>query len=93
MKTEFKSDAENIYVRWHGRGAAGASRVAWIVEDVGDLVEPNFVVDETERSLRPPIPALVLPWAGRRTAGRRGIRLEFYINDELEETLHVTIVQ
>ena len=93
---EFKSDVENIYVRWHGRGLPPSARVrvAWIAEDVGDLVEPNFVVDETETVAPDP------DSSARFTLGRPPdgwaegkYRLEFYVNDELEETLHVTIVQ
>jgi hypothetical protein len=95
LTTEFKSDVENIYVRWHGRGLPpGANvRVAWIAEDVGDLVEPNFVVDETETVAPEP------DSSARFTLGRPPdgwaegkYRLEFYVNDELEETLRVTIV-
>lgn len=95
-KTEFRSDVENIYVRWHGRGLPpGASvRVAWIAEDVGGLVEPNFVVDETETVAPDP------DSSARFTLGRPPdgwaegkYRLEFYVNDELEETLRVTIVK
>src|ERR1700730_14045209 len=50
LKTEFKSNVANIYVRWHGHSLPeGAKvRVAWVAEDVGDLVEPNFIIDETE---------------------------------------------
>jgi hypothetical protein len=94
-KTEFKSDVENIYVRWHGRGLPPGARVrvAWIAEDVGDLVEPNFVVDETETVAPDP------DSSARFTLGRPPdgwaegkYRLEFYVNEELEETLRVTIV-
>ena len=95
-KTEFKSDVENIYVRWHGRGLPERARVrvAWIAEDVGDLVEPNFVIDETETVAPAP------DSSARFTLGRPPdgwaegkYRVEFYVNDELEETVRVTIVK
>jgi hypothetical protein len=95
-KSEFKSDVENIYVRWHGRGLPeGAKvRVSWIAEDVGELVEPNFVVDETETVAPAP------DSSARFTLGRPPdgwaegkYRVEFYVNDELEETVMVTIVK
>ena len=96
LTTEFKSDVENIYVRWHGRDLPkGATvRVAWIAEDVGDLVEPNFVVDETE-TIAPEPDSSARFTLGRPPDGwaEGKYRLEFYVNDELEETLHVTIVQ
>jgi cell division septation protein DedD len=95
-KTEFKSDVENIYVRWHGRGLPEGARVrvAWVAEDVGDLVEPNFIVDETETVAPAP------DSSARFTLGRPPdgwaegkYRVEFYVNDELEETVRVTIVR
>ena len=94
-KTEFKSDVENIYVRWHGRNLPKDARVrvAWIAEDVGDLVEPNFVVDETE-TIAPDPDSSARFTLGRPPDGwaEGKYRLEFYVNDELEETLRVTIV-
>lgn len=95
-KTEFKSDAENIYVRWHGRGLPenATVRVAWVAEDVGNLVEPNFVVDETETVAPAP------DSSARFTLGRPPdgwaegkYRVEFYVNEELEEMVRVTIVK
>jgi hypothetical protein len=95
-KTEFKSDVPNIFVRWHGHGLpTGAKvRVAWIAEDVGDLVEPNFVVDETE-SIAPAPDASARFTLGRPPDGwaEGKYRVEFYVNDELTETVRVTIVK
>src|SRR5439155_7923372 len=93
-QTEFKSDVENIYVRWHGHGLpTGAKvRVAWIAEDVGDLVEPNFVIDETETVAAAP------DASARFTLGRPPdgwaegkYRVEFYVDDVPVETVRVTI--
>lgn len=96
LKTQFKSDVANIYVRWQGHDLPeGATvRVAWVAEDVGDLVEPNFIIDETE-SVAP------TPDAGARfTLGRPPdgwaegkYRVEFYVNDLPVETVKVTIVK
>jgi hypothetical protein len=94
LTTEFPSDVPHIYVRWHGRGLPeGAKvRVAWIAEDVGDIVEPNFVVDETETAASAP------DSSARFTLGRPPdgwaegkYRLEFYVDGSLEETVKVTI--
>jgi hypothetical protein len=93
-KTEFKSDAANIYVRWHGHDLAeGAKvRVAWVAEDVGDLVEPNFIIDETETVAAAP------DASARFTLGRPPdgwaegkYRVEFYVDDLPVETVKVTI--
>jgi hypothetical protein len=95
-KSEFQTDAPNIYVRWHGHGLPenAAVRVAWIAEDVGDLVEPNFVIDETE-SVAPTSDASARFTLGRPPDGwaEGKYRVEFYVNDELEETVKVTIVK
>ena len=95
-KTEFKSNVENIYVRWHGRGLPDKARVrvAWIAEDVGDLVEPNFVIDETETEAPAPDSSARFTLARPPDGWAEGkYRVEFYINDELEETVRVTIVK
>lgn len=96
LKTEFKSDAPNIYVRWHGHDLpVGATvRVAWVAEDVGDLVDPNFIVDETE-SVAPTPDASARFTLGRPPDGwaEGKYRLEFYVNDELVETIKVTIAK
>ena len=49
-KTEFSSKALQIYVRWEGHDLPEGAKVrlAWVAEDVGGIVEPNFVIDETE---------------------------------------------
>jgi hypothetical protein len=93
-KTEFKSDTENIYVRWHGRGLPeGAKvRVAWVAEDVGNLVEPNFIVDETETVAPAPDSSARFTLARPPDGWAEGkYRVEFYVNDQLEETIKVTI--
>ncbi len=96
MKTEFKSDVANIYVRWRGHDLPEGARVrvTWIAEDVGDLVEPNFIIDETE-SVAPAPDATARFTLGRPPDGwaEGKYRVEFYVNDELEETVRVTIVK
>jgi hypothetical protein len=94
LKTEFKSDVAHIYVRWHGHDLPeGATvRVAWVAEDVGDIVEPNFVIDETVTIA--PVPNA----SARFTLGRPPdgwaegkYRVEFYVDNLLVETVQVTI--
>lgn len=95
-KNEFKSNVENIYVRWHGRGLPERAtvRVAWVAEDVGDLVEPNFIVDETETVAPAPDSSARFTLARPPDGWAEGkYRVEFYVNDELEETVRVTIVK
>jgi hypothetical protein len=94
LKTQFKSDVVNIYVRWHGHDLPDAARVrvAWVAEDVGDLVEPNFIIDETE-TIAPAPDASARFTLGRPPDGwaEGKYRVEFYVDDELAETIGVTI--
>ena len=67
-------------------------RVAWIAEDVGELVPPNFVIDETETevtsekfSARFTLSRPKDGWA----AGK--YRLELYLDDQLTQTAKVSI--
>jgi len=95
-KTQFKSDVQNIYVRWQGRGLPGGARVrvAWVAEDVGDLVEPNFIIDETESVAPAPDTKARFTLARPPDGWAEGkYRVEFYVNDELEEMVRVTIVK
>jgi hypothetical protein len=94
LKTEFKSDVANIYVRWHGHDLPeGAKvRVAWVAEDVGDIVEPNFIIDETE-TVAPAADASARFTLGRPPDGwaEGKYRVEFYVDDLPVETVRVTI--
>jgi hypothetical protein len=96
LKTQFKSSVVNIYVRWHGHNLPeGAQiRVAWVAEDVGDLVEPNFVIDETE-TVAPAPDASARFTLGRPPDGwaEGKYRVEFYVDDLLIETVPVLITK
>jgi hypothetical protein len=94
LKTQFKSSIVNIYVRWHGHDLPEGARVrvAWVAEDVGDLVEPNFVIDETE-TVAPAPDASARFTLGRPPDGwaEGKYRVEFYVDDLPVETIKVTI--
>jgi hypothetical protein len=94
LKTQFKSNVVNIYVRWHGHDLPEGARVrvAWVAEDVGDLVEPNFVIDETE-TVAPAPDASARFTLGRPPDGwaEGKYRVEFYVDDLPVETVKVTI--
>ncbi len=96
LKTTFKSDVANIYVRWHGHDLPEGARVrvAWVAEDVGDLVEPDFVIDETE-SVAPSPNTSARFTLGRPPDGwaEGKYRVEFYVDGALVETVRVTIDQ
>lgn len=93
-QTEFRSDVPNIFVEWRGENLPQNSyvRVAWIAEDVGDLVEKDFIVDETETEITS------ADFGARFTLSRPKdgwapgkYRVEIYLDDELVETVKVSI--
>jgi hypothetical protein len=96
LKTQFKSDVANIYVRWQGHDLPDRAsvRVTWVAEDVGDLVEPNFIIDETE-TVAPGPDASARFTLGRPPDGwaEGKYRVEFYVDDLLVETVRVTIAK
>lgn len=92
--TEFRSDAANIFVRWSGENLPvdATVRLAWIAEDVGDVVDPNFIIDEVKRTVSSP------QFSGRFTLSRPPdgwapgkYRIELYLDDKLMETVKCTI--
>lgn len=96
LKTTFKSDVANIYVRWRGHDLPDGARVrvSWVAEDVGDLVEPDFVIDETE-TVAPSPNASARFTLGRPPDGwaEGNYRVEFYVDNVPVETVRVTIVK
>jgi hypothetical protein len=95
LKTTFKSDVANIYVRWRGHDLPEGARVrvAWVAEDVGDLVEPNFVIDETETVVPSPN-ATARFTLGRPPDGwaEGKYRVEFYVDGVPVEIVRITII-
>lgn len=92
--TAFPASAQNIFVRWRGENLPRFAkiRLAWVAEDVGDLVEPNFVIDETRVLAETPT------FGGRFTLSRPRdgwapgkYRVDLYFDEELKDTLGVTI--
>ena len=91
---QFRSDVQNIFVRWAGEQlpVGAAVRVAWIAEDVGDLVPPNFVIDETETEVTRASFAARFTLSRPKDGWAAGqYRLELYLEDELVQTAKVTI--
>lgn len=91
---EIKSDAPNIFVRWHGENVPIDSmvRIAWVATDVGDLVSPNFIIDETTMRVT------TSPCGTRFTLSRPKdgwasgkYRVDLYLDDQLSASSAVTI--
>lgn len=96
LKTSFNSDVKNIYVRWHGHDLPEGARVrlAWVAVDVGDIVDPNFIVDQTE-TVAPAPDSSARFTLGRPPDGWAAgkYRVDFFINDALELSVPVTITE
>lgn len=91
---EFRSDAENIFVRWMGENLPVNSgvRVAWIAEDVGDVASPNFVIDESETLVTSARFSAIFTLSRPKDGWAAGkYRVDLYLEDELVETAGITI--
>ncbi len=92
--TEFPADTPNFYVRWRGANLPTGSvvRFTWVAEDVGDIVDPNFIVDQKNLQVNTP------NVSGRFTLSRPPdgwapgkYRVDLYLDDRLTSSLAITI--
>jgi hypothetical protein len=96
VTTEFKADLPQIFARWQGHALPDHAkiRLLWIAEDVGDAAVPNYKIDETS------VDAKDADAFGTFTLSRPNkgwpvgkYRAEFYVGDELAETVKFTIAK
>ena len=95
VQLEFKSDAPHIFVRWSGVNLpVGAYvRVAWVAEDVGDIAPADFIIDQTETEIETPEFGARFTLSRPQDGWAAGkYRVELYVEDDLVQTLKVTIV-
>ena len=90
----YRTSAQNIFVRWRGENLSVGSvvRLAWIAEDVGGIVDPDFVIDQDETVMPSPT------FSARFTISRPSdgwapgkYRVDLYVDDVLRDTLAITI--
>lgn len=93
-ETTYRSTAQQIVVHWRGENLPPGSvvRIAWIAEDVGDIVDPNFVIDQDETVVPSPT------FSARFTISRPSdgwaagkYRVDLFVDDLLRDTLGITI--
>lgn len=92
--TEFRSNTPELFVRWSGENLPLETqvRIVWIAEDVGDVAEPNFVVDETRATIDRPDYAARFTLSRPKDGWAPGkYRVELYLNDNLAAKVAVTI--
>lgn len=94
VTTSFTGDFPKIYARWQGNGLSAKAKIraVWIAEDVGAVAPPNYKVDEATVTANRP------DQFGTFTISRPNkgwpvgkYRAEFYVGDELTETVKFTI--
>ncbi|MGZ4982724.1 MAG: hypothetical protein ACXV9Q_01370 [Chthoniobacterales bacterium] len=91
---EIKADARNVFVRWSGENLPvnAIVRLAWVAEDVGDLVEPNFIVDQTRTRVTTPSFGARFTLSRPKDGWASGkYRVDLYLDDELSASAAVTI--
>lgn len=92
--TTFQTDAPNIYVRWQGKNLPVGEnvRAKWVVEDVGDVAAPNFVVDQTDTEVTRPDFAARFTLSRPKDGWATGkYRVEVYLEDKLLEKVAVSV--
>jgi hypothetical protein len=94
--TTFSSDTPQIYARWQGQRLRISAKVraAWIAENIGEDVPPDYKVDEAsaiaESSTAHGAFVLARPEDGWAIGEYRA---EFYVDDVLVETVKIKIVK
>lgn len=92
--TTFRTDAPHLYVHWQGENLALNSvvRVAWVVDDVGDVAQPDFIIDQTETEISTPNSGARFTLSRPDDGWAPGkYRLELYVDDILMEKIAVSI--
>jgi hypothetical protein len=93
---KFESDTPKIYARWQGHNLRDQAKIraVWIAESIGDIAPPNFTIDEAGTTAN-----------GRESHGTFTLsrpdegwasgdyRVEFYLDDELVETVKLKIAK
>jgi len=93
---KFEADAPKIYARWQGHNLRDKAKIraVWIAENIGDVAPPNYTIDEADTTAN-----------GRESHGTFTLskpeegwapgnyRVEFYLDDELVETVKLKITK
>ena len=95
FKTEFKTDTPAIYVRWRGHGLSDQAkiRVSFIAENVAD-VSADYQIDESTSAAPAPNSGGTFTLSKPEPGWAPGnYRVEFYVTDELAQTVKLKIVK
>ena len=93
FKTEFKKDTPAIYVRWHGHDLEEHAeiRVSFVAENMAD-VSADYQIDESTTTAPAPNSGGTFTLSKPETGWAPGnYRVEFYVADELAQTVKLKI--
>jgi hypothetical protein len=93
FKTEFRSDTPALYVSWHSRGIADRAeiRAVFIADNVAD-VSAGYQIDESTTTAPSPNSSGVFTLSKPEEGWTPGnYRIEFFVDDQLAQTLKFTI--
>ncbi len=91
---EIKADVLNLFVRWRGENVPVDSmvRIAWVADDVGNLVDRNFVIDEKRMRVLTPNPGTRFTLSRPKDGWANGkYRVDLYLDDQLAASSEITI--
>ena len=94
--TTFPADTPKIYARWQGRGLRNQARIraVWIAEEIGGDTPPNYTIDEATAMASNPDGRGVFMLEKPDGGWAPGVyRVEFYVDDELTETVKLEIAK
>jgi len=93
-KITFKETTPNLYAQWKGNALPEEAniRCVWIAENVGDVAEPNYIIDEA-KAIATKSDAYGFFTLSRPEDGWApgDYRAEFYVNDKLAATVRLKI--
>jgi hypothetical protein len=92
----FAANTRKIYARWQGHGLPDRVKIraAWIAENIGDDAPPDYKIDEATVTATAPNSHGIFTLSRPEEGWTPGdYRVEFYVNDELTETVTLKIAK
>jgi hypothetical protein len=94
--SKFGSDTPKIYARWQGHNLRNQAKIraVWIAENIGDIAAPNYKIDEASTTANARDSHGIFTLAKPDEGWAPGdYRVEFYVDDELVETVKLKITK
>jgi hypothetical protein len=94
FSTEFTTETPHIYARWKGHNLRknAAVRAVWIAEDIGPVAPADYTIDEASAVAETPDARGSFTLSKPDDGWAPGTyRVEFYVDDQLVDTVNVTI--